>query len=324
MEYVNCSNCGLDDTQLLFQKKDKFRITEDEFNVVECRQCGLLYVNPRPTQEEMGKFYPATYSWKETLEVDSSLTNRVRKLEKGYRYHLLKDEVSKVLKFSERSCGKVLDVGCSTGDRLDVFRRMGFEAYGVETSDSADFAKEYLKLKVIKGDLFSAQFPSEFFDLVTLYNVLEHTHNPVRICHEIYRILKEDGLLVIQVPNTQSFQCKLLKRRWAAFDVPRDLYYFKTETLSSLLKRAGFNLSKADPFMNWWHPPTLVRSVFPSLEPQKAWRKEGKGGSALLQRVAWILCTLIAGPVTYFESWLRRGAIVTYYFLKSASPKMGC
>ena len=70
----------------------------DEFNVVECQGCGLLYINPRPTQEEMGKFYPETYSWKETLEADSFLTKWVRRLEKGYRYHLLKDEVSKVCK----------------------------------------------------------------------------------------------------------------------------------------------------------------------------------------------------------------------------------
>ena len=163
MEYVNCNLCGLDETQVLFRKKDKFGITEDEFNVVECRRCGLLYVNPRPTQEEIGRFYPETYSWKETLEADSFLTKWVRGLEKGYRYHLLKDEVSKVVKFTGRNSGKLLDIGCGTGDRLDVFRSIGFETYGVETSDSADYAKEHLKLNVVKGDLFFSPFSGSFF-----------------------------------------------------------------------------------------------------------------------------------------------------------------
>ena len=118
MEYVNCNLCGLDDTQVLFRKKDKFSISQDEFHVVECRRCGLLYVNPRPARQEMGKFYPETYSWKETLEADSFLTRSVRALEKGYRYHLLKNEVSKVVKFTGRRSGKVfvLPGGASTRD----------------------------------------------------------------------------------------------------------------------------------------------------------------------------------------------------------------
>jgi SAM-dependent methyltransferase len=200
MECVNCNLCGLDDTRILFNKRDKFHLTEKEFSVVECQRCGLLYVNPRPSQEEMGKFYPETYSWRETLEANSFLTKWVRRLEKRYRYHLLKDEVLKVVRFSGRNCGKVLDIGCGTGDRLDVFRSLGFEAFGVETSDSADYAKEQLKLNVIKGDLF-------------------YTHNPIRVCKEVHRILKKNGLLVIQVPNKESLQCRLFRKRWAAFDV---------------------------------------------------------------------------------------------------------
>jgi len=313
MEFVNCILCGLDRTQVLFKKEDKFHITEDEFQVVQCQICGLLYINPRPSQEEIGKFYPETYSWKETLEADSFLAKWIRRLEKGYRYHLLKDEVSKVVKITGRSSGKVLDIGCGTGDRLDVFKSRGFETFGVETSDSANYAKDHLKLNVIKGDLFSANWPDRFFDIVTLYNVLEHIHNPIQVCNEIHRILKEDGFLVIQVPNKDSFQCKLFSKRWAAFDVPRDLYYFGLETLRSLLKKAGFNLVTVDYFMNGWHPPTLVISLFPTFDPQKAWGKDSQERSPLFQRVAWGICTLLAIPFTQLESWMNRGALITSY-----------
>ena len=316
MEYVTCNYCDLDDTRALFKKKDKFGTTEDEFGVVECQRCGLLYVNPRPTPAEMNQFYPETYSWKETFEAGSFLTQWIRKLEKGYRYHLLKDEASKVAKWSGKRSARVLDIGCGAGDRLDVFRSMRFETYGVETSDSADYAKERLKLNVIKGDLFSARFPDDFFDLVTLYNVLEHTHDPVRICKEIQRILKKDGVLIIQVPNKDCLQFKIFKERWAAFDVPRDLYYFGTRTLSALLKKAGFEVAKIDHFMNWWHPPTLVISLFPGLDPRRAWGMERRGGTTLFLRLAWALCTLLAGPLTELESGMKRGATVTYYSVK--------
>ncbi len=318
MEHVNCNLCGFDDAKVLFRKKDKFRITEDEFSVVECRRCGLAYINPRPDSHEIGRFYPETYSWRESLEADSGLARALRAAEKAYRYHLLKDEVSKVIKFTGKRSGKVLDLGCGTGDRLDVFRNHTWETYGIETSDSADYAKEHMKLDVLKGDLFSARFPDHFFDVVTLYHVLEHTPDPLGVCREIRRVLKEDGFLVIQVPNRESFQYGIFKKRWAAFDVPRDLHYFGTRTLCSLLEKAGFVLMKTDHFMNWWHPPTLVLSLFPSLDPQKAWQKEGKGQTTLFQRVAWILLTLTGGPLTWIESRMRHGAIITAYAVKSS------
>lgn len=316
MEHVNCNLCGIDNTRVLFRKKDKFGVTGDEFNVVECQGCGLLYVNPRPSQEEVGKFYPETYSWKETMEAGSAATGWVRRLEKGYRYHLLRDEVSKVVKFTGRNSGRILDVGCGTGDRLDVFRERGFETYGVETSDSADYATSHLKLKVMKGDVFSAHFPDAFFDMVTLYNVLEHTHNPAGVIKEIHRILKKEGFLIIQIPNTNSLQCKIFKKRWAAFDVPRDLYYFGVQTLTSFLQEGGFDVKRTDQFMNWWHPPTLVISLFPTLDPQYSWAREGLGGNPLLQRLAWALCTVLSSPCTQLESAAGHGALITYYSIK--------
>jgi len=316
MESVTCNLCGADDASALFRKKDKLKISGEEFGVVKCRRCGLLYLNPRPRQEVIARFYPDRYSWKEGLEAKSSLTRLVRGMEKRYRYHLLKGEVNKVIQFTGKHAGKLLDVGCGTGDRLDVFRSFGFETLGVEISGSADYAAEIMKLNVRKGDLFEARFPDVFFDVITLYHVLEHTHDPFSVCKEVARVLKEDGRLVIQVPNADSWQYRIFQERWAAFDVPRDLYYFTPNTLKALLVKAGFEVVKIDHFMNWWHPPTLVISLFPSLDPQKAWEQEGKGRTTILQRVFWILCTLGAGPLTRLESLTGRGAIVTYYARK--------
>jgi SAM-dependent methyltransferase len=316
MEYVTCNLCGSDNTYSLFKKTDKLGTVRIEFHVVECLRCGLLYVNPRPDQGEIGKFYPAIYSWKETLKADSLLTKWIRRLENFYRYHLLRNEVLKVIRITGKNSGKVLDIGCGTGDRLHVFRSRGFDVHGVEPSHSATYAKDFLKLNVIEGDLFSAHFQENFFDIITLYHALEHTHDPMKVCQEIFRILKEGGFLITQVPNKDCFQFKLFKERWAAFDVPRDLYYFGIHPLSSYLKRVGFKILKIDHFMNWWHPPTLVLSLFPSLDPQRAWREEEKGRNPIFQRIAWIVSTLLASPFTQFESWIERGAIVTFYAVK--------
>ena len=84
MEYVTCNLCGSDNTYSLFKKKDKLGTIRTEFHVVECLGCGLLYVNPRPDQGEIGKFYPEIYSWKATLKADSF----INKMDKAVRKFL--------------------------------------------------------------------------------------------------------------------------------------------------------------------------------------------------------------------------------------------
>jgi SAM-dependent methyltransferase len=258
MEYVKCNHCNNDDTKVLFSKKDKFGLSDFDFKVVQCRNCGLIYVNPRPSEEEIGRFYPDTYSWKETLSAESKITRATRKLEKTYRYHLLKYETSKVVKTTNRKSGRLLDVGCGTGDRLDMFRQLGFDTFGVEITQSAEYAKNHLRLNVRRGNLFQADYPDSFFDIVTIHNVLEHTHNPKKIITEIHRILKADGTVVIQVPNIECIQFKLFNKRWAAVDVPRDLFYFSSRLLRKILEKENFEIKKVDHLNNWWHPPTLV------------------------------------------------------------------
>ena len=83
-----------------------------------------------------------------------------------------------------------------------------------------------------------------------------------------------------------------------------------------MLEKAGFVIQRTDPFMNWWHPPTLVLSLFPSLDPQKAWEREGKGQPTLFRRVAWIALTLMVGPLTWIENVIGHGAIITAYAVK--------
>jgi len=313
MEYVKCNLCNNNNTKLLFSKKDKFGLSDCDFGVVQCHNCGLIYINPRPSTDEIGKFYPDTYSWKETLTAESKITKIIRRLEKIYRYHLLHYETSKVVKVAKRKTGKLLDVGCGAGDRLDIFRQLGFDTYGVETSSSAEYARGHLGLNVKQGDLSGANYPDSFFDIITICNVLEHTHNPQKVIGESHRILKEDGIVAIQVPNIDCIQFKLFKKRWAAVDVPRDLYYFNIRLLEKILAKENFEITKIDHFNNWWHPPTLVITLFPNLDPQRAWAEEEKRGNPVSKRLLWIFWTLILSPFAFFESLVKKTSIVTIY-----------
>lgn len=313
MEYINCNFCNNDNTEHLFVKKDKFSISNNDFKIVRCKNCGLIYINPRPEEAEIVRFYPDTYSWRETLKADSFFTQIIRRLEKVYRYQLLNYEVNKVVIYTTLKNGKVLDIGCGTGDRLKVFRRKGFDVYGVEVSQSARYARECLNLNVMEGNLFQAHYPDNFFDLVTVHNVIEHVHDPKGLLEETRRILKKNSFLVIQVPNTGSLQFKILKKRWAAFDVPRDLYYFNSAIISYLSEKQSFKVIKMDHYNHWMHPPTIVLSLFPSLDPQKAWQAEAGKRGFFLERLAWLLLTFILSPFTFLESLINKSAIITVY-----------
>lgn len=317
MESINCAVCASSESRVLFSKKDKFGITNDDFRIVECENCGLIYINPRPTEKEIVKFYPETYSWKETLKTSSGFTRVIRGLEKKYRSQLLNYEADKVIKRTGLKTGKILDIGCGTGDRLNVYKSRGFEAYGVEVSSSARYAREYLNLEVVEGDLFKAGYPDNFFDIITMHNVLEHVHRTREIIGEAKRVLKKGGYMVIQVPNSDSLQFAIFRDRWTAVDPPRDLYYFNSRLLKAVLEKDDFRIEAIDHFSHWFHPPTLTLTLFPGLDPQLAWAKESSGLSSATQRVLWIFLTLTVSPFfTFFESLTKRSSIITFFASK--------
>lgn len=148
--YVSCDLCGGDDTEPLFIK--------DNQKVVKCKRCNLVYINPRPIEEIL----------KETYNGDYSLGYIVKKASKRKR---AKKIVKRIFRFKKE--GRFLDIGCSAGFILEAAREKGFETYGIETSPQAlSYAREELKLKVLDVYLEDACFADNFFDVITMYNVL--------------------------------------------------------------------------------------------------------------------------------------------------------
>ena len=148
-----------------------------------------------------------------------------------------------------KQTGSLLDVGCSLGFFLDTAREQGFTTYGVEPVDSAAaFAQKQLNLNVSNTTLEQAKFSDGFFDVICLFDVLEHIPAPLEILDEVKRILKDDGLLVIQCPNINSNMAKLTKQYWRWLLVPQHLFHFSRETLTALFKKAGIHILKWNTF----------------------------------------------------------------------------
>ena len=329
MEDANCILCGKPG-EPAFAKADKFP-PHERFRIVRCASCGLAWVSPRPSPAEIGRYYPDTYSWKPETPGPEGLVHR---LERAYRFHLLRFETRSMLRRTDLAPGdKVLDVGCGSGDRLLVMKEVGLAPAGVEITPAADYARERLGLDVRRGTLEEAAFDSGAFRAVTLHNVLEHVHDPRSLLAEARRVLAPDGWLVVQVPNAASLQARLFGRRWAALDAPRDLYYYTPAALGRLLESEGFAVRSVAHRTSFSHPPTAAISLLPWTDPQRFWAAEQQGGpstilgtalsgskgggaGALARRFVWAATTLAVAPAVWLESLLGASAIPTTFARK--------
>jgi SAM-dependent methyltransferase len=235
LEVVPCLLCGADRPVRIYDAPDRLMKVSGEFRIVRCSSCGLVYLSPRPTLAAIGSYYPESYE-PYLRVVPQALPAWKRKL---LNYGLQK-RVAPIVQ--RKAPGHALDIGCATGQFLAYLRDMaGWQAMGIEPSQSAaEYARKNFGLDVHQGDLRGAQLPDQSVDAVTMWDVLEHLHDPRAELAEIRRILKPDGLLVFRVPTYDSLDARLFGPYWAGLDVPRHMAVFDRRTLTRLLAQAGF------------------------------------------------------------------------------------
>jgi SAM-dependent methyltransferase len=217
-ERVACNLCGSDDAKLLFKQRDeRFRVDDIEWSVVQCRRCGLGYLNPRPTPAQIGAYYPHSY-----YADRSRMTQRYRRQ----------------AAYVAGEGGRLLDVGTAGGDFLEVMRERGWDVVGIERADDAGNPHGVTILRQDFPD--ECDLPPEHFDVITAWAVFEHLYDPAAAFAACARLLKPGGALILQVPNLDSIHA-----RWARLeDVPRHLYFFTERTLRRYAVRVGLELER--------------------------------------------------------------------------------
>ena len=230
MENVACDLCGHDQSRHLFEAKDTNYGIPGTYPIVQCLNCDLVFQNPRPSPAEISAFYPTkTYHPFKALNQHEAPTPTPLQRKRA----ALLTSLSRV--------GRVLDVGCGSGLFLLAMSELGWECQGVEPNHAAaEFAAKAYQLQVQKGDIFTKK-PSQEYDLITLWDVLEHTHSPKQVLLYAEKLLRPGGILAASVPNWGGIEQRLFRERWIAVDAPRHLYHFTISTLSALLAVCGFD-----------------------------------------------------------------------------------
>ncbi|HYP42327.1 MAG TPA: class I SAM-dependent methyltransferase, partial [Chloroflexia bacterium] len=203
--------------------------------VVRCTTCGLLYANPRWKAEFLFGRYDEAY-WASYANSVSATAQDDRKNRKRWqpRLNLLN---------KARQTNRILDVGCSSGEFLLAAQANGWTAYGVETSPiAAAQAHQKTGAEIYVGTLDTATFPDAWFDVVTLFDVIEHVQSPSDYLKHIARLVRPGGFVALTTPNIYSIAYWLLGRRWSAIGPNDHIYYFSSRTLRHLMAKSGFEI----------------------------------------------------------------------------------
>lgn len=227
----SCNLCEQDSASVLFVKKG--------FTLVRCAHCDLVFVGNPPAKAELAKLYSFESGYHVCFRNDSKDCEKNFAIARRH-YQFMKTYKSK---------GRLLDIGCSAGFFLKVARDYGWETCGLEISkDTATIAQQRYGLRVIINTLDESTFVQNSFDVVTLWDVLEHVDNPKKMLSVVNRILKDDGLILISTPNIDglfpqlSYKVARIMKHWPHPEPPRHLFQFSRRTLHRLLALTGFTL----------------------------------------------------------------------------------
>ncbi len=237
-ETINCPVCRSDQQSLYLQTYDRFDSErEATYNIVKCNNCGFIFLNPRPQLETLDQFYNVKgYDPFLSTDEKSSLRDKFYMALRNWNLNVKYNQIKQYKKES----GKILDIGCATGEFLEKFQRYYWKCTGVEVADTA---RQVAKTRNIKVFSSVHEVPDhEKFDLITLWHVLEHVHDLEETVKKIKTLLKPDGLLVIAVPNIESYDASQYNKDWVALDTPRHLYHFTEQSMARLFANNGMTI----------------------------------------------------------------------------------
>lgn len=238
----------------------------DQGKLLTCQKCQLVFYIPRPTPEELTKFYDDK-SYRQNYQQSAMsgkdfAENRYRQLKKiatKYRPNLF-----------EKTNRNFLDIGCGLGDLLSFAASDGWNITGTEISSTATIqANKALSNKVLMGDILSLNLPENYFDLITIYHVIEHLIDPIPTLEKIRTLLKPEGIAFIETPNIGSLGAKIRGKKWSHIIPPEHITYFNISSLKYALQNSGFTNFKVftnaphkiESTSNWIPPLQLIANL---------------------------------------------------------------
>jgi 2-polyprenyl-3-methyl-5-hydroxy-6-metoxy-1,4-benzoquinol methylase len=237
-----CSLCGERSERLVF---DNITKNDKAYSAYECFVCQIWFTHPVPSLENLSELYS-------TGNYRAKTGKRFIPILEKVIHFLTVRKRDRIKRYANR--GRILDIGCGRGLFLNIMKQDGWVVTGQEFDEkSAAYAINNYEIDVHEGSL-NGKFESESFEVVNINHVLEHLEKPGETLAECHRILKKGGLLVVAVPNIDSFQAKLGKWNWFQLDIPFHLYHFSSKSLIKLIEEKTFRVDLVRHFKFEYNP----------------------------------------------------------------------
>lgn len=244
--HTRCLVCNSESVTLNHLSTD-YLVSGEEYPVEQCNNCGFLFTNRYPVEAKIGEYYKSEEYISHTDRgkgIPGKLYNIARALMLSRKRKL----ISKHIKEADSPVNHdstLLDIGCGTGHFVAYMNSHGWRAEGIERDKGArENAKNIHGIKV-SGNEYMQSLPSHYYDVVTLWHVLEHFHDPVMAIKQVTGALKPKGIVIVALPNNLSNDADHYGSDWAAWDVPRHLWHFTPVTLPLFADNHNLELIKA-------------------------------------------------------------------------------
>ena len=247
--HVPCNHCGHDATHGV----------RNVSRLVRCASCGLIYVNPRPSAEDLARQYDRAYfhcaepTFGGYEDYEGDRAEIARTFERRWR---------QLAPWVGGTPPRLLDVGCATGIFLEVARAAGCPGEGLDLSEYALALAREKGFAARRGTLEEAAFPAESFDVISMWDLIEHVTDPAALLAECRRVLRPGGVLAISTPDAGSLLARVLGSRWLGFrSIDEHLYFFSRRTLGQMLERAGFEVRAVHAVGKYLTLPRLIERL---------------------------------------------------------------
>lgn len=224
-----CPVCDCAVTAPLYAAVDYEHGIKGSWNLVQCADCGFIYIWPMPSQEEIPSFYPDHYySYSGGGSID-------------WLYQMVYALDARRIRKLIGNHGKILDVGCGSGDALKAMKHYGnYELVGLEIDKKAAAQGRANGMSVVEGSITDGGFDQRDFTLIRMAHVIEHMLDPRAALHRAFELLAPGGVLMGETPNTRCWEFKIFHKYWGGFQGPRHIGLFNRENLTDTLKDIGF------------------------------------------------------------------------------------